>query len=52
VFGKRGRSRERCCAHDVRLNNNVGPTADHQKMFNVITTDQDQVSSSVHRSRI
>jgi hypothetical protein len=52
VFGKYRRSRERCRAHDVRLNNNVGPTADDQKMLNVITTGQDQSSPSVHRSRI
>jgi hypothetical protein len=55
VFSCR-RSREwrfvRCCAHDVRLDNNIGWTADHQKVFNVIATDKDQAPPSVHRSGI
>jgi len=55
-FGKCQRSSEcrfaRCCAHDVRLDNNIGPTAYHQKMFNVIATDQDQAPLTVHRSGI
>jgi hypothetical protein len=55
-FGKYRRSREcrfaRCCAHDVRLDYKIGPTADHQKVFNVIATDQDQAPLTVHRSGI
>jgi len=54
-FDKRRRSCERrfarCCAHDVRLDHNIGRTADHQ-MFNAIATDQDQSPPSVHRSRV
>jgi hypothetical protein len=55
-FGKCRRSSEcrfaRCCARDVRLDNNIGPTAYHQKVFNVIATDQDQAPPSVHRCGI
>jgi hypothetical protein len=53
-FGKCRRSREcrfaRRCAYDVRLDHNIGRTTDHQKVFNVIATDQDQAPPSVHRS--
>jgi hypothetical protein len=51
LLGKRRRPRERCCAHNVRLDHNIGRTADHQKVLNIIATDDDQAPPSVHRSR-
>jgi hypothetical protein len=39
-------------AHDVRLHDQVSGTADHQKMFDIVATDQDQTPTSVNGCRI
>jgi hypothetical protein len=39
-------------AYDVRLHDQVSRTADHQKMFDIVATDQDQTPTSIDRCRV
>jgi hypothetical protein len=39
-------------AHNVRLDNEVSGSADHQKMLDIVAADQDQPPTSVNRCRV
>ena len=39
-------------AHDVRLHDQVGGAADHQKMLDIVTANQDQTPTSINRCGI
>jgi hypothetical protein len=39
-------------AHNVRLDNEVSGSADHQKMLDIVAPDEDQPPTSVNRCRV